>query len=160
VILENCQSREPILPRFRTLNTWRGRCIHTGKPLEHLCWCFHQNGQQARMMLICGPILGLIGMDMYLFPRELDFDARRTGLISKQDKIIASNTYDHPEFRSKVSVKVKIRTWGRGARWGTYRKYAGYPIDLCTRSRGHPRGSPSMNRPKSPVLTGRDMSSL
>jgi hypothetical protein len=57
-------------------------------------------------------------MDMYLFPRELDFDARRTGLISKQDKVIASNTYDHPEFRSKVSVKVKIRTWGRGAPWG------------------------------------------
>ncbi len=42
---------------------------------------------------------------MYLFPRELDFDSRCTELISKQDNIIDSNTYDHPEFRSKVSVE-------------------------------------------------------
>ena len=35
------------------------------------------------------PFLKLIGMDeMYLFPRELNFDSRCTKLVSKPDKII------------------------------------------------------------------------
>ena len=58
-------------------------------------------------------------MDMYLFPRELDFDARCTGFISKRDRIGEScNTYDHPEVRSKVSVKVKNKSLGKSNRMG------------------------------------------
>lgn len=63
------------------------------------------------------PFLRLIGVNKtHLFPRELDFDSRCTvSLLSKADKIIASHTYDHPEVRSKVSIKVKTRIRGRGA---------------------------------------------
>ncbi len=57
------------LLRFRTMNTRRG-CIHTDKPLEHLCWCLDRNRQQARMILICGTIFKLDRIKYVPFPQR------------------------------------------------------------------------------------------